>query len=66
MARRRGEAPAASPSDVVAVEVGFRLRFPYGFIDEDGTHRFWGSGAVVENTDDLALLRARRVDLEEA
>ena len=56
----------ASPVLAKALALGCRLRFPYGFIDDDGTHRYWAAGAMVDNLDDMALLQARGVDLEEA
>lgn len=70
MVRRRGEAPSAPPDSRPAggePQDGrrFSVVFPYGFIDEDGMHRFWQSGQQVRDPDELALLQARDVNLRE-
>ncbi len=43
----------------------FRVTFPYGFIDDDGIHRFWSAGQQVLDADELDLLLARGVTLQE-
>ncbi len=64
MARRIREAPEA-PSAEEATLRGFKVAFPYGFIDEDGIHRFWQAGQPVFDADELDLLQARGVILQE-
>ena len=65
MARRMREAPEAPPADEAAVQGCFRVTFPYGFIDEDGVHRFWQAGQAVVDADELDLLQSRGVSLQE-
>jgi hypothetical protein len=70
MAQRKREAPpAASGGDPEDGEPPdercFKLVFPYGFIDDNGLHRFWHSGQQVRDPDELELLRARGVKLED-
>ena len=64
MVRRRKEA-SSTPPDGVREEADHTLTFPHGFIDEDGTHRFWHAGQRVLDHEELELLRARGVDLKE-
>jgi len=68
MARRpRKEADqagdASSPTELGPVTIV--LRFPHGFIDDRGGHRFWHGGQRVDNPDEVALLRERGADFEE-
>ncbi len=65
MARRTREAPEAPPADEVAVSGCFKVIFPYGFIDEDGVHRFWQAGQPVLDADELDLLQSRGASLRE-
>ena len=41
------------------------VRFPHGFLEADGTHRVWLAGQVVDEADELELLRSRGVELQE-
>jgi len=41
-----------------------KLKAPHGFVDEDGTHRYWQQGQVVFTPDDVALLVERGADYE--
>ena len=64
MVRRKKEVPVAPPNCAAAGSKQFRLTYPYGFVDENGTHRFWRAGAIVHDSSEVALLRARAVHLE--
>ncbi len=69
MVQRKREAPSAppgsDPQDGAPDGRCFKLVFPYGFIDEDGLHRFWHSDQQVRDPGELELLRARGVKLKE-
>ena len=65
MARRVREAPEAPPGEEPLVRGYFKVTFPYGFIDENGIHRFWQAGQLVLDADELDLLQARGVSLQE-
>ena len=65
MARRTREAPEAPPADEPALRSHFKVVHPYGFIDDDGVHRFWHAGQPVLENDELDLLQSRGVILQE-
>ena len=65
MARRTREAPEAPPANQPVLKNGFKVTFPYGFIDEDGVHRFWQAGQPVLDADEVDLLLSRGVSLQE-
>jgi len=40
------------------------LSAPHGFIDEDGSHRYWHAGHVVTDPEHVALLIKRKAPLD--
>ena len=64
MARRAGAIALLppDPSDPMVEEAmprAIRLTRPHGFIDEDGRHRMWHAGHVVDDADEVSLLVRR-------
>ena len=52
--------------DAPALPAKLVLTSPYGFIDENGQHRYWHAGTEVTDADDIALLIARQAPAREA
>lgn len=53
-------APRQPQADVQPGETPVRIRLlrPYGYHDAE-VHRFWRQGLIVDNMDDVALLKGR-------
>ena len=64
MVRGRKEAPSAPP-DSIRKKIPVRLKFPHGFIDDEGLHHFWHADQQVLDDEELELLRGRGVELKE-
>ena len=55
----------ASPDGEHSARRLFRLVVPHGFVDDHGAHQYWRAGQVVSDAEELALLLARGVLLQE-
>lgn len=52
---------AASPAEEKEPEAPKQIRIlvPHGFIDDDGSHKYWNAGDVVDNPETIKLLIQR-------
>ena len=58
------EARAQAADAASALPAKVRLVSPYGFIDENGRHRYWHGGDVISDPAEIALLIGRKAPVE--
>lgn len=71
MAKKHTEPPAVTddvppPTPKAEDPAKLVLTAPYGFIDDDGQHRYWHAGTEVTDADEIAVLVERKAPVQDA